>query len=330
MVLQQNIISKPLNSSLNDYLLDFFSHTNLTSVIEEGAWVAGGFARLVALDEFNIIPNTDHKKILEYIYGFGDIDIFSSSLSQINKAYMRFARGDRYTEAKKVAQNNYFNLNYESCFSNNINFPGKKEFDVNFDISERLREYTNKYSHIKLQFVNKFFYNNIEETFENFDFTNCKYALTFSDGKFILHYDKSALEFDKKSELNLEHCRSPLLGSRIIKYLSGKKYITHIHNSKRNKDIIKDFCLKVSTNTWDSLYENNFYNTLDAENLRIPCLHQLITLDKEDLILFLGKVTHTKTVYTGGYGVYNYASTEKYDWALNEINFNIVRNNSIV
>ena len=146
MVLQQNIISKPLNSSLNDYLLDFFSHTNLTSVIEEGAWVAGGFARLVALDEFNIIPNTDHKKILEYIYGFGDIDIFSSSLSQINKAYMRFARGDRYTEAKKVAQNNYFNLNYESCFSNNINFPGKKEFDVNFDISERLREYTNKYS----------------------------------------------------------------------------------------------------------------------------------------------------------------------------------------
>ena len=144
MVLQQNIVSKPLNNSLNDYLLDFFSHTNLTSVIEEDAWIAGGFARLAALDEFNILTNRNHKQILEYIYGIGDIDIFSTSLSGINKAYMRFARGDRYTNAKKVSQNNYFNLNYESCFSSNINFPGKKEFDVKLNIPKEVikaREY---------------------------------------------------------------------------------------------------------------------------------------------------------------------------------------------
>ena len=109
MVLQQDIVSKPLSNSLNSYLVYYFSHTNLTRVIKEDAWIAGGFARLVALDEFNIIPNKKHKHILDYVYGEGDIDIFSTSLSGINKAYMKFTRGDKYTRAKKVSQNNYFN-----------------------------------------------------------------------------------------------------------------------------------------------------------------------------------------------------------------------------
>ena len=320
MVLKQNIISKPLNNSLNTYLIDFFSHTNLTRVIREGAWIAGGFARVVALDEFKILSGKNHKNILEYLYGFGDIDIFSNSIGGINEAYRKFTRGKLYTEAKRISQNNYFNLNYESCFSSNINFPGKKEFDKNFNVPDHLGEYCNKYNHIKLQFVNKFFYRNIEESFNDFDFTNCKYALTFKDKKFVLHYDTSALEFDRKKELNLENSRSPLLGCRIIKYLNGKKNITHIHKSKRNSQIIKEFCLKAATNSWDSLFEESFYNSLTPENLKIPSLHQLISLDNDDLVLFLGKITHTRTNYSGGYGIYNYSMIEQYDWALDEIN----------
>ena len=322
MVLKQNIVSKPLNNSLNTYLIDFFNHTNLARVIREGAWVAGGFARVVALDEFKILSDRNHKNILEYLYGHGDIDIFSTSIVGINNAYKKFTRGKLYTEAKRISQNNYFNLNYESCFSSNINFPGKKEFDKNFNVPNHLSEYCNKYNHIKLQFVNKFFYSNIEESFNDFDFTNCKYALTFKDKKFVLHYDTSALEFDSKKELNLEHSRSPLLGCRIIKYLNGKKNITHIHKSKNNTEIIKEFCLKVATNSWDSLFEESFYNSLTPENLKIPSLHQNISLDNEDLILFLGKITHTRTNYSGGYGIYNYSTIEQYDWALNEINHN--------
>jgi hypothetical protein len=313
MDIQNNIISRPLSNSLNLYLLDLFSHTNLVRVVKDNAWIAGGFARIVALDEFKLSQSKNHKYIEEYLYSNGDIDIFSSSLSNIKNAYMKFTRGKLYQAAKKVSINDCFELNYDSCFSNNINFPEKKGLDIN--TPQSLRPYN--IQHIKLQFVNKFFYKNIKECFNNFDFTNCKYALTFSNKKFILHYDKEAVKFDTIKALNLEHCNSPLLGNRIVKYLTRKKFLDGLYESERNQKILSSFCLKVLTNDWDKVYEENFYNTLTPENLCLTRLHDIIKLKKEDLILFLGKITMSSTKYhNGGYGHYSYTETRNYDWAL--------------
>ena len=313
MDIQNNIISRPLSNSLNLYLLDLFSHTNLVRVIKDKAWIAGGFARIVAHDEFKLTKSKNHKNIEEYLYGNGDIDIFSSSLSNIKNSYMKFTRGKLYQDAKKVSMYDCFQLNYDSCFSNNVNFPERKALDLN--TPQTFRAYNAQ--HIKLQFVNKFFYDNIKDCFDNFDFTNCKYALTFLNKKFIIHYDKKALEFDKIKVLNLEHCNSPLLGNRIIKYLTRKKCLDGLYESESNQNILSSFCLKVLANDWDKVYKDNFYNTLTPANLFVPRLHDIIKLKKEDLILFLGKITMSKTQYhNGGYGHYSYSETRNYDWAL--------------
>ena len=313
MDIQNNIISRPLSNSLNSYLLDLFSHTNLVRVIKDNAWIAGGFARIVAHNEFKLSQSKNHKNIEEYLYGNGDIDIFSSSLSNIKNSYMKFTRGKLYQAAKKAGLNNYFTLNYESCFSNNINFPEKKGLDANTPQSFRSHDI----QHIKLQFVNKFFYDSIKDCFDNFDFTNCKYALTFSNKKFILHYVNEALEFDKLRALNLEHCNSPLLGNRIIKYLTRKKCLDGLYESESNQNILSSFCLKVLANDWDKVYEENFYTSLTPENLCLTRLHDIVKLKKEDLILFLGKITMSNTqYYSGGYGHYSYSETKTYDWAL--------------
>ena len=317
MDIQSNIISMPLSNSLNSYLLDLFSHTNLVRVIKDNAWIAGGFARIVAHDEFKLSLSKNHKKIEEYLYSNGDIDIFSSSLSNIKSAHMKFTRGELYKAAKKVAHiNDCLPLNYESCFSNNVNFPEKKALELNSHQS--LRSYDTQ--RIKIQFVNKFFYNNIKDCFNNFDFTNCKYALTFSNKKFILHYENEALEFDTIKSLNLEHCNSPLLGNRIIKYLTSKKNLDVLYESERNQDILSSFCLKLLAGDWEKVYSDNFYNALTPKNLCITRLHDVVKLKKEDLVIFLGKITLPTTSFSNyGYGHYSFSETRNYDWAIDQL-----------
>ena len=235
-----------------------------------------------------------------------------------------------YKDIKEVFGRNTerFQLTFESPFSRVYNIPTLKAFN-----SAKKRSFSASYiSHlyqvdprntIKFQFVNKFFHKNPEESFSDFDFTNCMYGLTYEDGSFYITYNKAALDLDSKKLLNLEHSESPFLGCRIIKYLK-RKGLERILDSDGNKKVINDFLLKVISNEWKDVYKENISYDLSPEILNISYLHNTINLEKEQLVLFLGQIERHRHSYSfsgGTYGVYR-TKTTTYDWALNELTNN--------
>lgn len=313
MTNKKNIIKVKLSNNLNNFLTDYFSHTNLIRVLKNNCFIAGGFPRSIARYEF-IEKSKNFSCIKDYLENNqGDIDIFSNSLDNINKSLLLFTKGERYEAVKKIQNNYHSQISQDSCFSKVYNIPTNKFLKSNKKI-----DYYNLPVTIKFQFVNKFFHKNVESSFDNFDFTNCMYALTFSENSFYLTYNKEALEYDRKQELNLENSNSPLLGSRIIKYLSYRN-VSSIADNKNNKDILNEFLYKTIICNWDDIYTENIPHILDPDTLRVPCLHSYLNLSKEQIVLFLGSIERTRSHrISGSYGIYaNYTTT--YDWALDQL-----------
>lgn len=293
-----NIISIPFNQEFNQKLLKLFDITNISNIMRNNIWIAGGFAREVAHSYFNLIDKNVNKAIYDYSYDNCDIDFFTTSNANLQKVLSDINSNKRFTD--------YYALN-----SNLSTF--KNVFTENY-----LCEYDNIdkslcYSFM-LQFVNKFFYKDVNHCLNGFDLTNCKYGLTILENQVYLHYDEKALYFDKLKKLDISNCKSPLLSRRIMKYLKTKR-LDELYSSEKNKNILKDYFIKIITKNWDSIFVNNMCDqTFDINNFHLKELDKLIDIEKENLIMFLGKIDNIHSSYDkSSYGLY--MVTEISDWA---------------
>lgn len=299
-------MSEPLNEDLNKFIMSTFKKINLLKVLENNSWIAGGFARMIANHHFNIQEENFKELIEKYLFqDRGDIDIFSISPENINKCSVLLTDyNDLKNNGINVIEPEYFNV-----FSKNFQFYQ----DDCFDFSKA----------IKVQLVNKFFYQNIKSCFESFDFVNCKFALSLEKGKLIINYTNDSLDAEKRKVLVLQNSSSPLLAKRIIKYIKkGLKF----DNVNVNKNILKDFYYKVLTKSWNDIYKQNMdESNFNLEELGIDRLAENVDITNEDLILFIGKLTLPDFVKTyNGYG-YNYHIVGQKDWATSLIKENASR-----
>ena len=296
-----NIISEPLDESIDSYLKQIFYKSSLIEVFKKDVWIAGGFSRLIGHCHFNLITESLSSSIYEYIYkAKGDIDLFTTSSENFKycSSYMMHT-------SNKQNSNNYLDPSFENIFA--------KNYFLKFGLIDNSSKVD--YPSILVQFVNKFFFKKIEDCLNSFDFTNCKYGLKYKEDKFYIYYDPSALFFDKRKELNIEHSRSPLLAKRIIKYLKEKDLIG-VYDSDCNKKILKEFYYKAATNNWDNIYtENMEKSNFSITNLGILTLERTIPISKEDLLLFLGKaeIANFEKESNSSYGIY--VDIEYCDWA---------------
>ena len=284
-----------------------FKDKVIDTCLENNAWIAGGFARKIAHMYFDICKSKDHdesllpyQRIINYFRHGGDIDIFTTSkenLSQIEDIILD--KNDK-NEVKKDFKKSY----YSSPFA--LNFLPEQESFIYSQLKGRIFH--------NIQVVNKFFFKNIKECFSSFDFNNCKYAIRKQGGGYTLYYSNLALEDDKKGMLNICHTNSPFLGNRIYKYCW--KHSLKVADNQKNKEMLKQFCLKLLTKSWNEkfkFYSENTFLEYSAKNL-----HKAKSLSLEDLSLFIGKINHNINIMIPqGYGYY--IANEIVDWATHEI-----------
>lgn len=293
------IISEPLDPHINKTLITLFEKVNLINVLNNKVWIAGGFSRIVGNCNFNICNKPFEESLSEYLYkNDGDVDLFTLSRENLKNS-MSLIHPYCHEIFEEVLSSEVFSKTFTFDMTNNNQFQDLVSMHNN--------------NRIKIQFVSKFFYKNIEECLSSFDFTNCKFAIELNDNVFYIHYDKEALLYEKKGMLNLEHCNSPLLAKRIIKYVKNKGLI--LYESKRNKSILSEYYCKVITKSWDSVFFDNMeISNFDVERLGINYLEKIINISQEDLILFIGKLSITNVEYCNqDYG--HYVVTGESDWA---------------
>ena len=251
-------------------------------------------------------PTLPYQNVVNYFKHGGDIDIFTTNRENLDLIENIILDQKDKNEVKKDFKKSY----YSSPFA--LNFLPEPDIGLNHQGYLRQR---GKLFH-SIQIVNKFFFNNVKECFSSFDFTNCKYALRKNKNGYTLYYSNLALEDDKKGLLNICHTNSPFLGNRIYKYCW--KHSLQVADNKNNKEMLRDFCLKLLTKSWDQkfkFYSENTFLEYSAKNL-----HKAANMSVEDLSLFIGKINHNVNIMIPqGYGYY--IANEIVDWATNEIQF---------
>ena len=286
-----DIVNKVLN---NKYIL----HS-----LNKGLWIAGGFARQVGHHLFFTDKNIkdSNESIYSYFYNRkGDIDLFGESEENILKV------------AKQCE-----NLKCD-CDAFCMHHVSSSNFSLNLEDDKALKGYkANQSLSLKIQFVDKFTFKNVSECFESFDMDNCKYAIVKEKDSFYLYYDEKAIKADESKILEINHTDSPLLGSRIYKYLTKDNIVNKLSDSTKSKSKFKEYLFKCLTSSWDNnftfFYEEAFViNTLN----KLDNVHKL---DPVDIAMFIGKLQTTRVIENGNsdYGVF--ADIVVVDWATDKL-----------
>ena len=143
-----------------------FNNKITCAAFEENLWIAGGFAREVCHAHFNLNSKDEifkRKRVINYLTkssSSGDIDFFCNSESVCNNV-----------------------VNNISEHINSLDsFHSIDHYFTNFSWNYKTRR-PNPYlgtlvmSDVKIQIVNKFFFNSIKDCFDSFDVVNCRYAI---------------------------------------------------------------------------------------------------------------------------------------------------------
>lgn len=313
-----------LPSHIQYVLSNLFKTIDVYDYLKEDAWIAGGFPRIIS-KELNSNASQTLEKVYKYFYNMGDIDIFSSNKDKVNditntisnrvKAIREEIMSDGFYLSRvsdAIKDINSFELPYTFNYERNLSALNKicKQNKVKY-VDEVLKENL-EFSVIQTQFVNKFIFKDINECFDNFDFSNSKLAISFKNGEYYLHYTDSAEFYNSKNLLNIEKVESPYLSSRITKYT--RKYMFDLDDNKSFRNHIKDYLYKILQGKWPDVYHGDFDMSGAVKNL-----HSSITLDSTDLCLFLGMFTHRNRISSrSGYGIFNTKIIEV-DWATHEM-----------
>ena len=313
-----------LPSHIQFVLSNLFKTVGIYDYLKEDAWVAGGFPRVIS-KELNSNTSQTLEKVYRYFYNMGDIDVFSNNKDKVNditnkisnrvKARREEIMSDGFYLSRvsdAIKDENSFELPFTFNYERNLTTLNKicNKNNVKY-IDEVLKENL-EFSVIQTQFVNKFIFKDVNECFDNFDFSNSKLAISFKNGEYYLHYTDLAEFFNSRNILNIEKVESPYLSSRITKYT--RKYMFELDDNKKFRSHIKDYLYKVLQGKWPDVYHGNFDMSTAVKNL-----HTNITLDCKDLCLFLGMFTHMNRIRSNsGYGFMRNKIIEV-DWATHEM-----------
>lgn len=301
--MKEVIEAKRLSPEFINLFHPVFNDKIIDVCLDNEGWIAGGFARKIAHMYFGVCKKPSehvlpYRNLLEYFRYGGDIDIFTTSRKNLDHIESIVLDVTNKSEVKKSFKKSY----YESPFA--LNFLPTQEFSL------RLKE---KLFH-SVQIVNKFFFKNVKECFDSFDISNCKYAIRKQNNVYTLYYSNLALEDDTKGLLNICHTDSPFLGNRIYKYCY--RHNLKVADNQNNKEMLREFCLKLLTKSWDEKFE--FYSEDSFLEYTAKNLRRAESMPIENLSLFIGKINHDLNVMIPqGYGYY--IANEIVDWASHEI-----------
>jgi len=290
--------------------LDIVFQNNIAKLaFDKKMWIAGGFAREVCNAYFGI-NNKDseyqnNRRIISYLEdtkSSGDIDFFASNENISNEVISSVTIEDTNT----CMFPSDFACNYQLYQS----FSHKDSNPLSFSHGTQL----------KIQIVNKFFYEDIESCFNSFDVTNCMYAIKKEDSNYRMFYSTKALENDARQTLGLSSASSPFTISRITKYLKYRN-LKKLSPDKKTQSIFKECLYKAIENNWSGLYNLN----TDIYKENIKNLHRTIGFSKEELSIFIGFIKdmvvdqQIKMPCGSGYGVYVTNIYKDVDWATDQI-----------
>ena len=290
---------------------DLFEFINGVVRFDKGVWIAGGFARKVGHHFLiNPVSNDDWVKYFhnqaEASYRMGDIDIFMPAHLTVCDVYIT---RDLSPPSTFPTTNAVLPVDCKPSFANfaaETNRTVKRKSQLN-GMSD---EFDGVFPQVKFQFVNHpdLRYETIEACLDNFDLTNCRYALSQDwKGQWILHYDEDAVFYDKFQQVKIRKSDCPFIASRLLKYVKRRGLINGI--SPDSVQMLSDWCVRVACDTWP---EHFAHLKLTSIQKYLEELAQDSILEPANLTLFLGK--WTVQVPSGnietGYGEYRTV-----DWA---------------
>lgn len=278
--MNNHYIKEELPEDICDVIDNILETNNVHDIFDHNLWIAGGFPRIIQYARLNNLNIQDclHKYFYEVR---GDIDVFSSTISDINC----------------FLKNRNHEFLYHSPFAINMS--------DNVDLS------------VNIQVVNQFFYNSFEDCLNSFDFTNCKYLLYKDRERYTLLKDSRADSYTLLNSLNIDTCVSPLLPQRIVKYFN-KHNIQRLSKSVETKKSIEEYLYKVAADCWDDKFK--IMGSLnEIANTYVKSLHNKINLTNNQLSILIGKFTDPQYVKIyGSYGFHlEYVGST--DWASEQI-----------
>lgn len=280
-----------LPETIQNILSDILGKCRIDHLLEEDFWIAGGFPRIIHLC-LNRSEIEVYNTLKSYFRHYADIDIFTSSKQKSLQA----AESVNESFAKESYTRSYC---HEGPFATNVQL--------------NTSTFSNVSPFVYMQFITEFVYSDIKETFENFDFSNVKFAINKRDNKYLLYYTEMSEYYNYANILNLEKIVSPFLASRIRKYT--ERYGLKFNNDTNNRKLISEYIHKLFSGNWGDVFKNCKF---DSE-IFIKAINSLVGLDELDLCLFLGKFEHNIfTKSNSEYGIY--ACAKVTDWAAHELN----------
>ncbi|MAJ89940.1 MAG: hypothetical protein CMD08_01515 [Flavobacteriales bacterium] len=280
--MNNHYIKEKLPEDIRDTINNILRANNLHDMFDYNLWIAGGFPRMIQYAKLN---NLDTSECLKRYFheARGDIDIFSSSVYEIDRFF----------------QNRVCEFLYHSPFAINMS----NKYDVNYGVN--------------IQFVNKFFYNSFESCLNSFDFTNCKYLLYKDKEDYFLLKDSRADFYNKENSLNIDICVSPLMPQRIVKYFN-KHNIQSLTDTSETKKSIEEYLFKVASDSWDDKFKI-MGSLSEIASTYIKNLHSKIRLSDIQLSILIGKFTDHKYVKIHGSYGFHLEYVGSTDWASDQI-----------
>lgn len=225
----------------------------ISTALSNGAYIAGGFARVVLLG----------KRVSTYLFGHGnrgDIDLFFSSRDQI-EATTYVIRGASHRSFGGNARE------YSHVVSPQILKP---------------YEYYAVGTTFSLQIVDKEeLILPIRDQLTRFDFVNVRCA--FNDKEMLA--DDRIMKLEGDHLLQVGSSRSPYLSSRIIKYIK-KGYVSVTDDSREH---ITDWIIRALAGEFDAFYPEKTRNsTFGKLGIQSLITNHSYLLRNEDLIMLLG------------------------------------------
>lgn len=245
-------------------VLQVLVHPIVQNAFRSGGWIAGGFPRLVGRTilrphRLDNIPSNKTKLFQFYFERGGDIDFFFRNDLDFKSAVTKGAH-------------------HQSAFAYNMWLHNQQGV-----------------LSIKVQLVNKFYYDTIKQTFESFDFLNSCYAIVKVNQKYYLVYDERANDADDKKELVINHSNSPYTLQRVVKYINYGRGLETI--STDSLDILRDLLIKSAAEVFDKKYSFNLVKPFIKKSLDFIFTAGIVS--PENAIYFIGKY---KKVITQKYG----------------------------
>lgn len=214
--------------------------------IGEKVWIAGGFPRRIA----HYLMLDAPAETEDYFRNGGDVDIFVSPGIPLEDLW----KGPNQILEKSMAG-----------FAKETMLGG---FKIQIVTHEKLR------------------YETVEECLNSFDIHNSMYAITKENNQWKIYWSLEAVEADKKKEVKIHRVDSPLLGSRIIKYIWQRGCSSGV--SEDSKKILPSWFLNVLCENWNEVSLPISKTSFQPASIISKMIKEGL-VRKEDVALFLGK-----------------------------------------